>query len=77
LLVCSLAKAIDCGREGCAPEGIEQHLGRYADMSRDVFTALNTALWEDGAYLRIHRGVALEQPMHLAVRVRGRRREIA
>jgi len=65
LLVCSLAKAIDCGREGCAPEGIEQHLGRYADMSRDVFTALNTALWEDGAYLRIHRGVVLEQPIHL------------
>jgi Fe-S cluster assembly protein SufD len=65
LLVCSLATAIDCGREGCAPEGIEQHLGRYADMSRDVFTALNTALWEDGAYLRIRRGVALEAPIHL------------
>jgi Fe-S cluster assembly protein SufD len=42
--------------EGCAPEGIEQHLGRYADIRRDVFTALNTALWEDGAYLRIRRG---------------------
>ena len=65
LLVCSLATAIDCGREGCAPEGIEQHLGRYADMGRDVFTALNTALWEDGAYLRIRRGVVLEQPIHL------------
>ena len=65
LLVCSLKQAIDCGREGCAPEGIEQHLGRYANMDRDVFTALNTALWEDGAYLRVRRGVALEQPIHL------------
>ena len=41
---------------GCAPDGIEQHLGRYADVRRDVFSALNTALWEDGAYLRVHRG---------------------
>ena len=65
LLVCSLKRAIDCGREGCAPEGIEQHLGRYADMGRDVFTALNTALWEDGAYLRIRSGAVLEQPIHL------------
>ncbi|MGD0345260.1 MAG: Fe-S cluster assembly protein SufD [Terracidiphilus sp.] len=77
LLVCSLAKAIDCGREGCAPEGIEQHLGRYADMSRDVFTALNTALWEDGAYLRVHRGVALEQPIHLLYVSAGAGSEIA
>jgi Fe-S cluster assembly protein SufD len=77
LLVCSLAKAIDCGREGCAPEGIEQHLGRYADMGRDVFTALNTALWEDGAYLRIHRGVALEQPIHLLYVSAGAGAEIA
>ena len=51
--------------EGCAPEGIEQHLGRYADVRRDVFTALNTALWEDGAYLRIRRGAVIEQPVHL------------
>jgi len=77
LLVCSLARAIDCGREGCAPEGIEQHLGRYADMGRDVFTALNTALWEDGAYLRIHRGVALAQPIHLLYLSAGAGAEIA
>ena len=77
LLVCSLAKAIDCGREGCAPEGIEQHLGRYADMGRDVFTALNTALWEDGAYLRIHRGVVLDQPIHLLYVSAGTGAEIA
>jgi Fe-S cluster assembly protein SufD len=83
LLVCSLAKAIDCGREGCAPEGpegtegIEQHLGRYADTDRDVFTALNTALWEDGAYLRIRRGVMLGHPIHLLYVSAGAGSEIA
>ena len=70
LEVCALARALDCGAggwapEGCAPEGIEQHLGRYADVRRDVFAALNTALWEDGAYLRIRRGAVIEQPIHL------------
>jgi Fe-S cluster assembly protein SufD len=65
LEVCSLAQALNCGAEGCAPMGIEQHLGRYADVRRDVFTALNTALWEDGAYLRIRRGAVIERPVHL------------
>jgi Fe-S cluster assembly protein SufD len=63
--VCALRRAIDCGLEACAPGGIEQHLGRYADMERDVFAALNTALWDDGAYVRIRRGVSIEQPVHL------------
>ncbi len=70
LEVCALARALDCGAtgcapEGCAPEGIEQHLGRYADVRRDVFAALNSALWEDGAYLRIRRGAVIEKPIHL------------
>ena len=65
LEICSLARALDCGMEGCAPQGIEQHLGRYADVRRDVFAALNTALWEDGAYLRVRRGAAIERPVHL------------
>lgn len=70
LEICSLAQAIDCGMEGSAPEGgtpngIEQHLGRYTDARRDVFAALNTALWEDGAYLCVRRGAMIEQPVHL------------
>ncbi|MGH9600578.1 MAG: Fe-S cluster assembly protein SufD [Terracidiphilus sp.] len=60
LEVCGLAQA-----RGAAAEEIEQHLGRYADLDRDVFPALNTALWEDGAYIRIRRGAAIEQPVHL------------
>jgi Fe-S cluster assembly protein SufD len=70
LEICSLVGAIDCGMvgaapEGCASDGIEQHLGRYADARRDVFTALNSALWEDGAYVRIRRGANISQPIHL------------
>jgi len=63
--VCALAQALSRGAEGCAPEGIEQHLGRYADVRRDVFAALNTALWVDGAYVHVRRGVVIEQPVHL------------
>jgi len=70
LEICALTQALDCGMggyapEGCAPTGIEQQLGSYADVGRDVFTALNTALWDDGAYVRVRRGVVLEQPVHL------------
>jgi Fe-S cluster assembly protein SufD len=75
LEICSLERAIAKAMEGsapngsepvgCAPDGVEQHLGRYADVRRDVFSALNTALWEDGAYLRVHRGAEISQPIHL------------
>jgi len=65
LEVCALRRAIDCGLDVCAPGGIEQHLGQYANVERDVFAALNTALWDDGAFVRIRRGAAIEQPVHL------------
>jgi Fe-S cluster assembly protein SufD len=46
-------------------ESVEQHLGRYANLRRDAFAALNTALWEDGAYIQIRRGTQIEGPVHL------------
>jgi Fe-S cluster assembly protein SufD len=73
---CALKRAVDCGIESCAPGGIEQHLGRYADVRRDVFAALNTALWDDGAYLRIRRGAAIDRPVHLLYVSAGSCREI-
>ena len=45
--------------------GLEQHLGRYADLDRDAFTALNTALWEDGAAVHVQRGAEIAAPVHL------------
>jgi Fe-S cluster assembly protein SufD len=47
------------------PSAIEKHLGRYLDIERDSFCALNTAFAEDGAYVHVRRGVVVEQPIHL------------
>jgi Fe-S cluster assembly protein SufD len=47
------------------PGVVARHLGRYLDIQRDPFCALNTAFAEDGAYIHVSRGVVLEQPIHL------------
>jgi Fe-S cluster assembly protein SufD len=47
------------------PEAIEAHLGRYLNIQRDPFCALNTAFLEEGAYLHLRRGTVLEAPIHL------------
>ena len=44
---------------------IQTHLGRYLDVGRDPFCALNTAFFEDGAYVHIEKGKTLEQPIYL------------
>jgi len=58
--VTSLAEAID--RE---PEVLEAHLARYADPRGQAFAALNTAFLCDGAFVRLARGVKLDEPLHL------------
>jgi Fe-S cluster assembly protein SufD len=47
------------------PGAIEPHLGRYLDIERDAFSALNTAFIADGAYVAIPRGAVLRSPIHL------------
>ncbi len=47
------------------PGAIEPHLGRYLDIRRDAFCALNTAFVQDGAYVHIPRGTLLEEPICL------------
>ncbi len=44
---------------------LEAHLARYANYRNHAFAALNTALWEDGAYLRIPQGTVVEEPVHV------------
>ena len=44
---------------------IEAHLGRYLDIQRDPFSALNTAFFDDGAYVHVPKGLVLESPIHL------------
>jgi len=56
----SLAEALSSG----ATEP-EQHLARYADFQDHAFVALNTALWEDGAFIEIPKGLVLPKPIYL------------
>jgi len=47
------------------PEGVEKYLGRYLDIHRDAFAALNTAFLREGAYIHIQRRAVIEQPIYL------------
>jgi Fe-S cluster assembly protein SufD len=60
LFVSSLAKQI-----AEAPEAIEPYFGRYLNIERDAFCALNSAFLEDGAYVHVLRGAIIEAPVHL------------
>jgi len=42
---------------------LEPHIGRYVNIERDAFCALNTAFIEDGAYVYLPRGTVLEAPI--------------
>ena len=44
---------------------VENHLGRYLNIQRDAFCALNTAFVEDGAFVHVGRGTVVEQPIYL------------
>lgn len=43
----------------------ERHLGRYARIEENPFTALNTAFFRDGGFLYIPAGADLGQPVNL------------
>lgn len=47
------------------PEAVAEHLGRYLEIERDPFCALNTAFVEDGAYVNVKRGIVVDHPIHL------------
>jgi Fe-S cluster assembly protein SufD len=47
------------------PEEVETHLTRVAPFERQSFTALNTALFVDGAFLYIPPGDVIESPIHV------------
>ena len=44
---------------------VENHLGRYLNIQRDAFCALNTAFAEDGAFVHVRRGTVVGQPIYL------------
>jgi Fe-S cluster assembly protein SufD len=47
------------------PGAVEPHLGRYLNLQRDAFGALNTAFLEDGAFVHIAKGAVAENPIAL------------
>ena len=47
------------------PDLIEQHLGHYASYEANPFVALNTAHFEDGAFINIAPNTVSEQPVWL------------
>ena len=57
----SLAQALAEEQEGGQ---VAEHLNRYL-KPRSAYTALNSALFQDGAFVHVPRNVAVEQPIHL------------
>jgi Fe-S cluster assembly protein SufD len=47
------------------PELVEKHLARYAQTDKNAFTALNTAFFEDGAFIYVPAGQTIAEPVHL------------
>ena len=47
------------------PETLEKHLTRYAQFEDDPFVALNTAFFQDGAYVEVPKGTVVGEPIHL------------
>jgi Fe-S cluster assembly protein SufD len=60
-----LPAGIAIGSLAEAPENATRSLGRVADFQDQVFTALNTALFGDGAYVIVGDGVAFERPIEV------------
>lgn len=60
VVVCSLAEAL-----ARHPGLVEPHLARHADFASQVFTALNTAFLQDGAFVYIPAGLVVEGPIYL------------
>ncbi len=44
---------------------LERYLGRYADWRTHAFVALNTAFFEDGAFIEVPKGAVLQKPLHI------------
>jgi Fe-S cluster assembly protein SufD len=44
---------------------LEAHLARHASFETNYFTALNTAFFQDGAYISVPAGATIEEPVQL------------
>ena len=62
--VTSLADALAADAGG-ARQAVESHLASGAAIENEAFTALNTALLQDGAFVRVPANTVVEQPIQL------------
>ena len=53
------------------PQWIEPYLDRLPGLAQHPFAALNTAFWEDGAFVHLSRGTVVETPIHLIFHAAG------
>lgn len=60
LVIGSLALAIKQNTPG-----VKEHLARYANYQHQAFVALNTAFLEDGAFIKVPRGVTAAAPIYI------------
>jgi Fe-S cluster assembly protein SufD len=60
VIVSSLAEALRT-----RPALLEKHLARYAQTEHNPFTALNTAFFQDGAFIFVPANQTVETPVHL------------
>lgn len=60
VVVMSLAEAI-----AASHPLLKEHLAKHEDYRADAFTALNTAFIQDGAFVLVKRGTALENPVYV------------
>ncbi|MEK6987010.1 MAG: Fe-S cluster assembly protein SufD [Candidatus Thermoplasmatota archaeon] len=47
------------------PRELEPFLGKIAPFDKHAFTALNTAFFQDGAFVHVPKGAIVEEPIHL------------
>ena len=60
VLVCSLAEAIQSH-----PDLVEAHFARHAASDEHPFVALNSAFWNQGAFVYVPPGVIIDEPIQI------------
>lgn len=50
---------------------VELYLDQLPGLAQHPFVALNTAFWEDGAFIHLPRGIAVETPIHVVCHATG------
>ncbi len=48
-----------------SPDVVEAHLGRHAEMEKNPFVALNSALNREGFFVRVDPGTAVDSPLYM------------